>query len=43
MAHKEVLIGRMISHLFWFFIGVKQIKDDKIEFDMKYYIKRRHQ
>lgn len=39
----EVTKGRMLSHLFWFFIGVKQIRDPKISLDMKYYVKRRYE
>ena len=33
-AEREVQVGRMLSHLFWLFIGVKQIKDPQLKIDM---------
>jgi len=41
-AGKEVEVGRLLSHMFWLFIGVKQVKDPKITIDMQYYIRRRY-
>ena len=38
-----VRVGRMLSHLFWMVVGLKQIDDGRIEFSMVYYIKRRQQ
>lgn len=40
-AKQEVEVGRLLSHLFWLFIGVKQVRDPKITIDMQYYIRRR--
>ena len=42
-AQREVRAGRMLSHLIWFFVGVKQVKDPKITLDMQHYIKRRYE
>ena len=36
-----VQMGRVMSHLLWLIIGLKQIDDRRILFDMRYYIKRR--
>lgn len=38
-----VQLGRVLSHLFWMIIGVKQIDDVRIGFSMVYYIRRRKQ
>lgn len=42
-ARREVEVGRLLSHLFWLFIGVKQVRDPKLKIDMQYYIKRRYE
>jgi hypothetical protein len=34
-------VGRMLSHLFWMIIGLKQINDVRIEFDTVEYVRRR--
>ena len=41
-AVHEVEIGRMLGHLFWFFIGLKQINDLE-ELDMIGYVHIRHE
>ena len=41
-AEYEVQVGRMLSHLFWFFIGLKQI-NDLPDLDMIGYIRIRHE
>jgi hypothetical protein len=38
-----VQLGRVLSHLFWMIIGLKQINDGRIGFSMVYYIRRRQQ
>ena len=38
-----VRIGRMLSHLFWLFVGLKQIDDPNIDLNMVYYVKRRYE
>lgn len=38
-----VQLGRVLSHLFWMIIGLKQIDDARIGFSMVYYIRRRQQ
>ena len=40
-AEKEVKVGRILSHLFWFFIGLKQI-NDLPDLDMVSYVHIRH-
>ena len=40
---KSVKIGRLLSHLYWMFIGLKQIDDPNIDLDMVYYVKRRYE
>ncbi len=37
-----VEVGRMISHLYWAFVGVKQV-DEEIGIDMVYYVRRRRE
>ena len=41
-AEYEVEVGRLLSHLFWFFIGLKQI-NDLPDLDMIGYIRIRHE
>jgi hypothetical protein len=36
-----VQVGRVMSHFFWMIIGLKQVNDPRISFDMTYYIQRR--
>ena len=36
-----VQTGRVLSHLFWISVGLKQIDDKRIGFSMTYYIRRR--
>ena len=37
-----VQLGRVMSHIFWLVIGLKQIDDKRIGFSMTYYIRRRY-
>lgn len=36
-------LGRVLSHLFWMIIGLKQINDIRISFSMVGYIKKRRE
>jgi hypothetical protein len=36
-----VKVGRLLSHLFWLFVGLKQIDDPNIDLNMTYYVRRR--
>lgn len=36
-------LGRVLSHLFWMIIGLKQINDTRISFSMVGYIKKREE
>ena len=38
-----VELGRVMSHIFWLAVGLKQIDDKKIGFSMVYYIRRRYE
>ncbi len=40
---RNVRIGRMLSHLFWLFVGLKQIDDPNIDLNMTYYVRRRYE
>jgi hypothetical protein len=40
---RSVKIGRLLSHLYWLFVGLKQIDDPNIDLDMVYYVKRRYE
>ena len=38
---RYVQIGRVLSHLIWQIIGLRQINDKRIAIDMVYYVQRR--
>lgn len=40
---RQVKIGRLLSHLFWLFVGLKQIDDPNIDLNMTYYVRRRYE
>jgi hypothetical protein len=40
---RAVKIGRLLSHLFWLFVGLKQIDDPNIDLNMTYYVRRRYE
>lgn len=40
---RMVKVGRLLSHVFWLFVGLKQIDDPNIDLNMTYYVRRRYQ
>lgn len=40
---RMVKVGRLLSHVFWLFVGLKQIDDPNIDLNMTYYVRRRYE
>ena len=41
---KYLKVGRMLSHLYWLFVGLRQIEDEMVgDMNMVYYVKRRYE